>query len=202
MRLTYPGVVLALSLVVFGAQAAAAATAPSAPRTVEITPAQDSDGLIVSWQPPLSDGGSPILRYEVSRLGAQGWELLGSTTGQHYVDLQPTATTNRFAAAYQVIAVNAVGASLPSSSMAFIQLRSDDLSIVGDVTGAPHDADGCYVFQVDAFGGRAMFNGTCAILFFTSPAPEPYRTLARDVLLPVWVEIRDLLPRAEVFRGQ
>ncbi len=88
-------------------------TAPDAPTGLSTTPA---DGKVtLSWSAPASDGGSPILRYDVYRgtaSGSEGTTPIGTSTETSFTD---TSVTNGTRYYYTVKAVNAVGPGTSSA---------------------------------------------------------------------------------------
>jgi subtilase family serine protease len=87
-----------------------APTAPTAPQNLNATPGNNSVGL--SWQAPLSNGGSPVTKYSIYRTTTPGGEgpptapiatLGGSTTS--YTD---TTASNGTTYYYKVSATNAI----------------------------------------------------------------------------------------------
>ena len=89
--------------------------APDAPTGLQ---AAGSDASVtLTWAAPVSDGGSPILRYEYrQRAGtlalSGGWVVIGDSAGA--TELTLTGLTNGVEYAFQVRAVNAVGEGDPS----------------------------------------------------------------------------------------
>ena len=88
-------------------------TAPSPPQSVS---AIDGVGSIqVNWQPPASDGGDPVVSYNVYRSSSPSSEsFLTSVTGTSFTDTPPTLG----AYYYVVTAVNGFGESLWSAEVA------------------------------------------------------------------------------------
>jgi len=89
---------------------AAAAGAPGVPQNVTAKPGA-STGVLVTWKPPASNGGSPVTGYQLWRGTKSGSETLYvsvscTTTSCSYAD---TATVKNTAYYFQVVAVNAVG---------------------------------------------------------------------------------------------
>jgi parallel beta-helix repeat protein len=85
-------------------------TVPSVPLnlTVEV---QDTT-VLVRWNPPASDGGSPILKYRIYRISSNGTEILLTTvwvTAQDIRVYPDTAVERDQTYRYRVSAVNAVG---------------------------------------------------------------------------------------------
>ena len=81
-----------------------APTAPTVPRNFQ---ASAGDGRVVlSWSAPESNGGSAIIRYEVSRDNGSTWLTASSNTSHTF-----TGLTNGQSYTFRVRAVNAVGNS-------------------------------------------------------------------------------------------
>ncbi|MCL2763161.1 MAG: fibronectin type III domain-containing protein [Treponema sp.] len=82
--------------------AALSATVPGAPQNFTATA---GDTLVtLAWDPPASDGGSTIIRYEVSSTNGADWITASSTTGHQFVGLN-----NGIEFTFKVRAVNAIG---------------------------------------------------------------------------------------------
>ena len=89
---------------------------PQPPTALTAQPADSA--LQLSWSPPSSDGGSPLLKYKLYRSETSGGQNLSRTplatlskTVTSYTDLAVTNGTTYY---YVIVATNAVGASLPS----------------------------------------------------------------------------------------
>jgi hypothetical protein len=76
---------------------------PSTPRNLSID-AGDGEARL-TWEAPASDGGSPILRYEVKKDDDTGWTDVGLSTGYTFINL-----TNGREYTFMVRAVNSAGA--------------------------------------------------------------------------------------------
>jgi hypothetical protein len=76
------------------------------------------DGVRLTWQPPAYDGTSPVASYTVYRLDddGMGWVALVTVpaSSKAYLDPAPVAALS----AYQVVALNDAGPSLPSQPAA------------------------------------------------------------------------------------
>ena len=82
-----------------------AANAPGGPRNLRATP---GDGEVtLTWSPPLSDGGSPIIRYE-HQVDGGAWSETGEPT-RHVVD----GLTNGTQYTFGVRAINSVNEQDP-----------------------------------------------------------------------------------------
>ena len=80
----------------------ATAATPSAPRNLFATP---GDGQVtLGWEAPASDGGAPIIKYEVSKDGGANWSDAESNTGHTFFGL-----TNGQSYTFKVRAVNIMG---------------------------------------------------------------------------------------------
>jgi fibronectin type 3 domain-containing protein len=91
---------------------AAPTTVPQAPLNLRIT---TGDGVVIlTWEPPTSDGGSPVINYRIHRYTASGSETLVMGVGNvnYYEDTDvKTGTTYT----YTVTAENSVGEGLQSN---------------------------------------------------------------------------------------
>lgn len=114
--------------------------APLTPRNLTALP---GDGFLnLTWSPPLLDGGSPILRYDVHRFDRDSsWNIVGwhnvSVTGTTFNDTQ---LSDGIVYEYEVMAVNAIGEGWHewiSSIIAGAPSPPRDLK----VTGGPDRAD-------------------------------------------------------------
>ena len=82
------------------------ANAPGAPRNLTATP---GDGEVtLTWDPPLSDGGTPIIRYEY-QVDEGAWSETDGGPARHVVDGLTNGTPYRFA----VRAINSVNEPEP-----------------------------------------------------------------------------------------
>ncbi len=70
-------------------------------------------GLVLMWQPPLDDGGSPILEYRVYRAQfPDDFSFIGIASSTSFVDVVGADPVALYA--YQVTAVNTAGESMAS----------------------------------------------------------------------------------------
>jgi hypothetical protein len=69
------------------------------------------DGVVVSWLPPLYDGGYPVETYTVYRLDGIAWTEVGTVAAGATAFLDNASTSLTF---YHVIASNQAGQSLSS----------------------------------------------------------------------------------------
>ena len=95
----------------------AQASVPPSPPTGLVATAISSSQINLSWNPPSSNGGSPITGYKIERSADSGviWSILVSSTGSTvttYSDMNLSAGT---AYAYRVSAINGIGPSQPSN---------------------------------------------------------------------------------------
>ncbi len=140
------------------APATPAATVPSSPTSVVATSGNAT--LAVTWVAPVSDGGSNITDYLVkysSNNGVAGsWTRWGKTTVITASPCTVTGLTNGTAYVIKVIAVNAVGISLPSSNSAPVtpSLLSMSMVTVGNSGNAADTTSYgavSYSYQIGAY---------------------------------------------------
>ena len=81
---------------------------PSAPQNLTATPGNGQ--VVLSWSAPVSDGGSPITKYEVSKDNGTSWTDADSDTGHTF-----TGLSNGVSYTFQVRAVNSVGPGAAAS---------------------------------------------------------------------------------------
>jgi len=86
-------------------------TVPDPP--TDFTAVAGNGTVTLSWTASASDGGSAILRYEVSKDESVTWETASTTTGHTFVGL-----TNRTEYTFKVRAVNAAGHSNTATVLA------------------------------------------------------------------------------------
>ena len=104
------------------------AVVPTVPQG--FTAAGGDSQVTLSWNTPTGNGGSPIIRYEVSRDGVEGWTNVGLNTSYVYTGLTNSTTYN-----FRVRAVNVAGSGAETSTSATPQ--SSDVDVISiSVTGA------------------------------------------------------------------
>lgn len=87
-------------------------TAPVAPGVVRnVAGSVTAGSVILTWDAPVSNGGSPILRYSITRTGGAGVETIDATT-----TATMTGLTAGSAYTFTVAAVNAVGTGPAAST--------------------------------------------------------------------------------------
>ena len=100
------------------------AQAPGAPVGVSAE-AEGGNVIVVAWDPPRSDGGSPITRYEVQWSADGGaWQDVGSTLDGFFYSLQHAGLEAGETRRYRVAARNEVGLG-PWSGVVSATTRSD-----------------------------------------------------------------------------
>jgi alpha-tubulin suppressor-like RCC1 family protein len=83
-------------------------TAPTAPTAVHATPS--NHGAVVTWQPPPSDGGSPLTSYTITASpGGAAFAI-----DQSHLSFEMSGLANGTAYTFTVTATNAIGDSPPS----------------------------------------------------------------------------------------
>ena len=89
-------------------------SAPSPPRNLQAT--TDNEEVYLSWEPPINDGGAPILCYRIFRNEGDGWQELGTTEETNFTDDQFIVNGKTYR--YRVTAVNWAGDSDFSNEVA------------------------------------------------------------------------------------
>lgn len=89
---------------------------PTQPQTV--AGVSSSGQASLSWSPPADDGGRPVTGYLVLRGSSAGTETLLASVSASATTYQDTTVSLKQTYYYEVIAVNAVGQSAPSSEVA------------------------------------------------------------------------------------
>lgn len=87
----------------------------SSPVNVRVTD-KDNESITIKYDAPLKDGGTPIIKYIIEyRIDKGGdWKKKGTTTGKSFI---VDGLTEGETYSIHVIAVNAVGPSLPSDTV-------------------------------------------------------------------------------------
>ncbi|MBN1391017.1 MAG: fibronectin type III domain-containing protein [Candidatus Thermoplasmatota archaeon] len=110
---------------------------PTPPRSVKVTIKPLS--VIISWEPPESDGGSPIEEYCIYR--REGECVIKETVDASFTSFTDVSLTNGITYIYRITAKNQVGESAPSI----------------DVNATPLDSPGCPVgLSVAAWDGYVI----------------------------------------------
>ena len=99
---------------------------PSAPRNLQATAGNGT--VTLSWDAPSSNGGAPILYYNISRDNGGGWWTIDCTTDTTYVDNYVGNGLNN----YTVTAVNWVGESDPSNKVSLAPLTIPSAPYLGN----------------------------------------------------------------------
>jgi len=91
---------------------ATAATAPDSPRA--LSTAKATSGHILRFAAPLDDGGSPITGYRLEQFVDSTWKQLQTNATPEVTVADPAKGQS---AVYRLVAINAVGESVPSASL-------------------------------------------------------------------------------------
>lgn len=134
-------------------------TVPSAPQNLAATAGNAQVSL--TWNPPVSDGGSTITGYNVYRNDTMIATNIPSTS---YTD---TGLTNGDTDTYQVTAVNAVGQSQPSNSVSATPTATPTLSVVV-TTNKPSYPQGSKAQITVTVTGTAPISGASVTLTVTT----------------------------------
>jgi len=128
--------------------------APSAPLNVETMEA--AQGILLSWNAPADDGGSPIIGYSVYRGTINSGETLLARLGdvQVFLDEGVDVGSTYY---YYVTANNSAGES-PASNEASISLLST-ASAPGDLGGTPGDSTVLLVWSAPSDDGGSPVTG-------------------------------------------
>jgi arylsulfatase A-like enzyme len=131
--------------------------APDAPIATPLGAEPDPDGLIeIAWSPPIGNGGAPVSGYgvQVSRDGGGTWHD-ATTTNADTTTVDVTCGPTIVTCTYQVIAVNAVGPSMPSAPSNPVEGRTGPLNIIVIMTD-DHSPDSVpyYMPYTDTLGQR------------------------------------------------
>ena len=148
------GIILAVILISGALTIAIPSTLPSAyaaavpSKVLNLTATAISGTKIkLTWDPPASDGGSPIIGYEIDRKNPSGGYLFlvdtTPNTATLYIDtgLTPSSTYR-----YKVFAINAVGIGNAASNEGVATTNADGISPETTITSNPtnptsnHDA--------------------------------------------------------------
>ncbi|MCK5292897.1 MAG: right-handed parallel beta-helix repeat-containing protein, partial [Thermoplasmata archaeon] len=135
---TYYYVISAINFLGEGAESqevsATPGTTPGSPNNV--TASATNSQVLLSWSPPLDDGGFPVMNYSIHRGTSPDGETLLTTVGNvlNYMD---TGLTNGVTYFYTVAAVNALGEGPPSNETGDTpENQSPNCTITAPATGA------------------------------------------------------------------
>ena len=96
-----------------------AATVPDVPASVSTTPGERH--VLVAWQAPATDGGSPIVSYKVTPSTGGTLTFPATTFNHDFTSLQPGV-----AVSYDIVVTNAIGDSLPADSATVVPYAAPD----------------------------------------------------------------------------
>ena len=90
---------------------------PSRPTGLSAKPVSPSE-IDLTWTPPASDGGSPIIGYqiEISADSGTNWSVIAANTGSTATTYSSTGLSPLTTYTYRVSAINSVGTSDPSDT--------------------------------------------------------------------------------------
>lgn len=154
--------------------------APMAPFSLSASPGSSSISL--TWTPPRSDGGSPIIGYRLEQLNGTTWLPIATQTALSRVVTGLQANT---AHSFRVFAISSLGVSsiatsvtvstLPASNTDVLNLRATAVTSVGatlnwDAIVPPAGSTVSYFVRVTKFGTTTpmMFSTTSAIFSLAS----------------------------------
>ncbi len=90
---------------------------PTAPTSLQVIPKRDNVDFTLSWNTPVSDGGSPIVGYQIQRNpDGAGWTTVVANTGNTATTYTDTGLASQVSYQYRVYAINIHGGS-PASSI-------------------------------------------------------------------------------------
>ncbi len=96
---------------------------PSAPLGLAAAEGPGAGEVTLTWQPPASDGGAPVLNYRVYRYGYgwsgsdTQWSVVAEPTGTSFVDAPSPAPSAQQTYLYYVSPVNGAGEGYPSDTV-------------------------------------------------------------------------------------
>ncbi|MFW3147029.1 MAG: hypothetical protein ACMUIE_09485 [Thermoplasmatota archaeon] len=120
---------------------------PTKPRNLTFT--RGDDWVHLRWEPPLSDGGRPIIRYEIWRSSVMGAEQLFSSVDPFTLEYNDTTIRVDDEWFYLVKAVNDIGPSLASNR---VRIADDVRPWLGlDLTPGTAVSATSLTFSIEAF---------------------------------------------------
>ncbi|HEX6518871.1 MAG TPA: fibronectin type III domain-containing protein [Streptosporangiaceae bacterium] len=108
------------------------ATVPGAPTGFTATPGNGQ--AVLNWAAPTSDGGSPIIGYDVYRSTTSGGELAIGSTDANTTSFTDGNLTNDTTYYYEVTAVNGMGQSVNSSEVSVTPASDGSGTFTGSLT--------------------------------------------------------------------
>ena len=186
---------------------------PGAPRSVSAQ-AQGTDNVVLSWNAPGSDGGSPITRYEVEwRTGGGSWQHLGYTmdgytyTLRHDLAEEFKGSADRYEGqtySYRVRAHNSTGpgpwsgaasaitrTDVPDAPILSVKSKTSTETILAWEQYFPNpEASNVYRYELQYNLDGEEWKDSWRLLTTLGSSDREYRDTSMDVGETVWYRIR------------
>jgi hypothetical protein len=141
---------------------------PTAPQNLHLLPVPLQGHVDLGWDPPASDGGSPITSYRVERKGPESanWISYASTTTHIIIPVQPSSSYQ-----FRAYAKNAIGESGPSNTFGLTtQPPQNPMSLsISDVSISEGTSSSYTVAQVPITLSNPVSSGGLQISVATIP---------------------------------
>ena len=160
----------------FGGGGSSRATAPSAPRNLT---AVGGDGeVMMTWEPPVRDGGAEITDYEYRNVGRDPWTSTGSTNTTHTV----SGLDNGITYTFEVRAVNRAGKSFASNRVEATPTAPEPQVFTLDF---PHFANGGGITS-DIVLVNVGTTPTLPVLYFFDQQGDPIDAASVAEVTAIW----------------